>query len=76
MMELGRHVKSLLIEGALRSGSSRGADAEHRHATAGRCAAAADAARYPDTRKASGHGKCMELINVSFARAGGDRCDR
>ena len=48
MMELGRHVKSLLIEGALRSGSSRGADAEHRHATAGRCAAAADAARSAD----------------------------
>ena len=46
MMALGRHVKSLLIEGALRGGSSRGADAEHRHATAGRCAAAADAARY------------------------------
>ena len=48
MMALGRHGKSLLIEGALRSESSRGADAEHRHATAGRCAAAADAARSAD----------------------------
>ena len=46
MTALGQHFTSLLIDSALRSGSSRGADAEHRHATAGRCAAAADAARY------------------------------
>ena len=45
MTALGQHFKSLLIDSALRSGSSRGADAEHWHATAGRCAAAADAER-------------------------------
>ena len=45
MTALGLHVKSLLIESALRSGSAQGADAEHRHATAGLCAAAAFAAR-------------------------------
>ena len=34
MTALGQHFKSLLIDSALRSGSSRWADAEHRHAPA------------------------------------------
>jgi len=54
MTALGQHFTSLLIDSALRSGSSRGADAEHRHATAGRCAAAADAERSPHLRSVPG----------------------